>query len=81
MGQRLYQIAAQSGALSAKLPETYDNRGIEELFGDEEREREDEPIKARPANTNTQFLKTFKEESMLWHNNIPLPYQKKIKRE
>lgn len=49
---------------------------IEDVYG-QEKEQEIDEVEQRKK----MFLDTIKDESKLWHNNIRLPYQKKVKKD
>ena len=49
---------------------------IEDVYGQEKNQEIDESEQRKK-----KFLDTIKDESKLWHNNIRLPYQKKVKKD
>lgn len=59
--------------LSKRLLKYTENYDIEQVFEEEKEKKVDPKV--------DKYRKALKEEEMLWHNNVNLPYQKKIKRE
>lgn len=67
LSQRVEQLCV--GSRELKYTQNYD---IEEVFED---------VADKKSNKKQDTYKAaLKQEEMLWHNNVPLPYQKKIKR-
>ena len=67
LSQRVERICVSNKEL--KYTENYD---IEEVF--------EEVADKKDTRKQDTYRSALKQEEMLWHNNVPLPYQKKIKR-
>ena len=68
LSQRVEKICVSQREL--KYTKNYD---IEEVF-------EDVADKKKDNKKKNVYKEALKQEEILWHNNVPLPYQKKIKR-
>lgn len=76
LSQRMTACLVQTDVRLKHVEEEEENYDIEDVF----EEDVPQPPKHNP-NVNQEYITALKDEKRLWHNNIPLPYQKKIKRE
>lgn len=75
LSQRLTQVITSENATKTGLKKHKKSKpkyDINAVYGDSDQQASDR---------QKLFNQTLKEESALWHNNMPLPYQKKLKRE
>lgn len=75
LSQRLTRVLAPANAsktASKKPKKSKAKYDISEVYGD---------VDQQTTERQKLFTATLKEESTLWHNNMPLPYQKKLKRD
>ena len=80
LSHRLTKVISSRNAFSTAKPVVVNRKkskkvyDIEEVYGADREEEKDETGERKKL-----FLDSMKDESKLWHNNIRLPYQKKVK--
>lgn len=74
LSQRLTKVSWADSGISkgSKKSKKKAQTDIENVYGTQKEEE---------SGRQKLFKETLTNEERLWHNNIPLPYQKKIKRE